>query len=90
MYTRHLLIGTADLHPTPLISIETTAEQHMPLGLDCCSALQTDPAILWTCAKMILLSIPSHISQASIPLPISAFVLGPESNGHAELQKRVN
>ena len=42
--------------------------------------------VLWPCAKMILLSSPSHILQAAILLPICFFALGPESNEHAELQ----
>ena len=86
-YIQDLLIGTANPHLMPLSSIEMTAKQHMPLVPDQYSALQTYPAILWPCAKMILLSIPSHISQELIPLPIYLFVLRPESNEHAGLQK---
>jgi hypothetical protein len=81
-----LLIGTADPHPRPFASIEMIAEQHMPLDPDQCHSLRTFPAILEPCAKMILSSIPFHISQAKIPLPICSFALGPEPNEHAELQ----
>ena len=72
----------------PYASIETTAEQYMPLDLDQCHPLQTYPAILEPCAKMILWSIPFHISQAKILLSICSFALGPEPNEHAELQAR--
>lgn len=86
MYNPSLPIGTADPHLTPCTSIETTAEQHMPSGPDRRSALHTYSATLGPCAKMILLSIASHISQASILLPICVFAIGPESNEHAELR----
>jgi hypothetical protein len=86
MYTPNLPIGTAYLHLTPYPSIETTAEQHMLLVPDRRSVLQTYPAIPGPCAKMILLSIASHISRAAIPHPICFFAIGPESNEHAELQ----
>ncbi len=85
MYNLNWLIGIAARHLTPCSSIETTAEKHMPLVPDRHSVLQTFPAILGPYAKMILLSIASHISEEVILLPICAFVIGPESNEHAEL-----
>ena len=86
-YTPNLLIGTEYPHPIPWISIEMTAEQHMPSGLNQCSAPQTSPAILRPYATMPLLSIPSHILKATaFPQPIYSFALGLEASGHAELQ----
>ena len=72
-YTPNWPIGIANQLPTQYFSIETTAKQHMPLVLDWHLALQTYPPIVGPCAKMTLLSIASHISQAAVPLPIYFF-----------------
>jgi hypothetical protein len=87
IYIPNSPIGTADPQWSPRTSIEPTAEQHMPLVPNRCSALHTCPAILGPYAKMISLSIASRISQAAIPLPICAFAIGPESNEPAELEE---
>ena len=84
-YTPNWLIRIADQLLMQYFSIEMTAEQHMPLVWDQHLALQTYPPIVGPCAKMTLLSIASHISQAAVPLPIYFFVLGPGSSAHAEL-----
>src|SRR5438445_13193286 len=84
-YTPNWPIGIANQLPTQYFSIETTAKQHMPLVLDRHLAVQTYPPIVGPCAKMTLLSIASHISQAAVPISIYFFVLGPGSSAHAEL-----
>jgi len=72
----------------PFASIETIAELHMPLVPDPRLAPQIYPAILGPCARTTLWSIPSHIAQVEILLPICFFVHGPESNEHAELHEK--
>lgn len=67
-------------------SIEMTALLRMPWDPDRYSAFEIDPAILGTCAKILLLSIASHIGRAAALPSIYYSVPGPESNEHAELE----
>jgi hypothetical protein len=70
----------------PYTSIEMTALRHMPLVPTWYSAPDIYCPTPGTCAKIPLLSIASHIERAAALPAIYFFVLGPESNEHAELE----